>query len=449
MPLADAPPAYAHVWNAPSAANPIIAGYYADPALVTHAGKQFLYATLDPWGSETLGCWESADFKHWTFRELNWPTKTACTSPTSKGSNVWAPSVVKGPDGKFHLFISVGSEVWVGVAEHPLGPWRDANGGQPLIPATWNETYHMIDAEAFIDDDGRAYLYWGSGWNWKNGRCFVVELNRELNAFVGEPRDVTPENGHYFEGPFMVKRGGKYYLTYSDGRTNRDTYCVYYAVGDSPLGPFRETKNEPILKTDRARNVVSPGHHAVFTHEGQPYILYHRHRLPFETDTAYRQLCVDPLQFDESGEIETITPTHRGPAFIQRTRPTIKAVAATASSSVGDFFGASAVLDDNHATRWAAEPSARGAWLRLDLGAVKKISRQEISFEYAWKPYTFTVEASIDGDTWTRVLEHPATTAVQSPFVVNSRLDARYLRVTFPESTAGADISIFGWEIFP
>ena len=26
--------------------------------------------------------------------------------------------------------------------------------------------YHVIDAEAFIDDDGKAYLYWGSGWGW-------------------------------------------------------------------------------------------------------------------------------------------------------------------------------------------------------------------------------------------------------------------------------------------
>jgi GH43 family beta-xylosidase len=62
-------------WDAPNAANPILPGYFADPSLVLHDGKFYLYATIDPWGGRTLGCWESSDFKNWTFRELNWPTK--------------------------------------------------------------------------------------------------------------------------------------------------------------------------------------------------------------------------------------------------------------------------------------------------------------------------------------------------------------------------------------
>jgi hypothetical protein len=27
---------------------------------------------------------------------------------------------------------------------------------------------------------------------------------------------------------------------YSDGKTVADTYCVHYAVGDTPFGPFKE-----------------------------------------------------------------------------------------------------------------------------------------------------------------------------------------------------------------
>lgn len=443
------PPPPALVWNAPDAGNPIIAGYYADPSLVQHDGKYFLYATLDPWGGDTLGCWESGDFKTWIYRELNWPTKLACTSPTSKTAKVWAPSVVKGPDGKFHLFISVGSEVWVGVADHPLGPWRDANGGKPLIPTTWNTTYHMIDAEAFLDDDGRAYLYWGSGWNWKNGRCFVVELNREMNAFVGEPRDVTPENGHYFEGPFMVKHGGRYYLTYSDGRTPRDNYCVYYAVGDSPLGPFRETKPTPILVTDHARHIVSPGHHAVFTREGKPYILYHRHRVPFVNDTAYRQLCVDPLVFTPNGEITDVVPTHRGPDFVQRPASLAAGASATASAFVNDMFAPAAAVDRNYATRWSVAPGADHPWLQLDLGREIKITQQSLRFEYAWQRYHFTVEASIDGATWRQVADFRTTGATGSPVIIATAtpVTARYLRLVFAAPAPAEGISLFEWEV--
>ena len=109
-PSGDFPPGHA-----PHSANPILPGYYADPAIVEQGGKAYIYATLDPWGDKTLGCWESSDFKNWTYRTLNWPTKEACTSPKSNRAAVWAPSVVKGLDGKYHMVVSVGGEVWAGV----------------------------------------------------------------------------------------------------------------------------------------------------------------------------------------------------------------------------------------------------------------------------------------------------------------------------------------------
>jgi len=74
--------------QAPASANPIIPGYYADPSIVSYEGKHYIYATIDPWGGKTLGCWESTDFKNWTSRELNWPTKAACTSRTSGSADV-------------------------------------------------------------------------------------------------------------------------------------------------------------------------------------------------------------------------------------------------------------------------------------------------------------------------------------------------------------------------
>lgn len=47
---------------------------------------------------------------------------------------VRAPSVVRAADGRFRMYISVGSEVWAGVAYHPLGPRRALCGGRPPIP---------------------------------------------------------------------------------------------------------------------------------------------------------------------------------------------------------------------------------------------------------------------------------------------------------------------------
>ena len=60
---------------APSYSNPIIPGYYADPCIIQDEGKIYIYATIDPWGSNCLACWESEDWKNWHFKNLNWPTK--------------------------------------------------------------------------------------------------------------------------------------------------------------------------------------------------------------------------------------------------------------------------------------------------------------------------------------------------------------------------------------
>ncbi|MCX7006325.1 MAG: family 43 glycosylhydrolase [Kiritimatiellaeota bacterium] len=431
----------------PHAGNPIVPGYYADPSLVQFGGTNYLYATLDPWGDRTLGCWESADFKSWTYRILNWPTKEVCKSPTSGGSAVWAPSVVRAKDGKFFMYVSVHNEVWVGTAEHPLGPWRDAHGGKPLVPANFKPGFHMIDGEGFVDDDGTGWLYWGSGHGWKNGKCWAVRLQPDMVTFDGEVRDVTPP--HYFEGPFMVKRGGRYFLMNSTGITIKDTYQVRYAVGDNPLGPFTEPADSAILVTDKARNIVSPGHHAVFSKDGRDYILYHRHSIPFDEKFVARQLCVDELQFTADGRIEKVVPTHDGPPLVRDrlTGRDVLPATATASSAAAPHFAAPCVLDDNYATRWSPAADAKGAWLQLDLGAPQKFSRQEIRFEYAWKPYRFTLQISDDGQQWQTLAEQTAKSLTGSPIILDQAATARYLRLQFPADEPEKNISVFEWQV--
>ena len=286
--------------------NPILDGYFADPSIVLYEGKYYIYATIDPWGGEELAVFETKDFVNFERRHINWPTKEACTSPTSGRDKVWAPSVVQGTDGLFHMYVSVGNEIWAGVAAHPLGPWRNAkDDGSPLIPRNMIPGYHMIDAECFIDDDGQAYLYWGSGLGWVNGKCFMASLAANMTDFLEGPVDVTPAN--YFEGPVMMKKDGVYYLMYSNGKAIDHTYNVRYATGKSPWGPFEEGVNSPILKTSSDSTTYGPGHHCVFSRGGQDYILYHR-IFPQKEDYVLRQLCLDSLNFDGNGNIKKVEP---------------------------------------------------------------------------------------------------------------------------------------------
>ena len=80
-------------------------------------------------------------------------------------------------------------------AENPEGPWT------PLHCVKAVEKWE--DPCPLWDDDGQAYLYWGSGLNWVNGKCFMVSLADNMVDFLEGPVDVTPSN--YFEGPVMMK----------------------------------------------------------------------------------------------------------------------------------------------------------------------------------------------------------------------------------------------------
>jgi len=339
------------------------------------------------------------------------------------------------------MAVSVGNEVWAGVADHPLGPWRNALGdGVPMIPRNFRPGFHMIDAELFVDDDGAAYVYWGSGLNWTNGRCFVAKLKDDFATLDGEVHDVTPTN--YFEAPFILKRNGRYYLMYSNGKTTTDTYRVHYAIGATPFGPFVEGRNSPILATDQPSDVISPGHHAVFERDGQHYILYHRHSVPFDPKFVGRQVCVDRLDFDDDGSMKKVVPTHDGPAFVRRERPTISPATARASSQLDANVGPERAIDDNFATRWAAAKGDATAWLQVDFGGPREVKRLLIAPEYAWKPSRFKVLAGDDGQTWQTVSDLSKTDATGSPIVVEANRSARYFRLEFD----GSGASIVDWR---
>jgi len=415
-------------WNAPGARNPLLPGYFADPSIVHDHGRWYIYATIDPWGDARLGLWTSTDFRNWTFSTPAWPTKAAATSPTSGDSMVWAPSVVRAANGRWYMYVSVGSEIWVGSAPSPAGPWADANGGKPLIPGNFRPGYHMIDAEAFVDDDGRAYLVWGSGLNWVNGRCFVARLSAAMTAIGGAVKDCTP--AHYFEAPFLVKSGGKYLLTYSWGNTTKDTYQIRYAVGSSPMGPFTEAPDSPILETHADQQIISPGHHAIFRDHGRAFILYHRQSLPWSPagDTVLRQVAVDPLTIT-GDRIARVTPTHTGadvPGAARR-RDAGLAWHASASSAADAAHSPDRAADDTYATAWAPRADDPAPWLQADLGRERPLRQSRLRPIFPARPVRLTLESSRDGRHWDVIVTNVEQSG--SPIILRHAVSARYMRL--------------------
>lgn len=425
--------------------NPIIPGYFADPSLVQHDGKFYLYVTAEPWGGDFLACWESSDFQNWTFHKLNWPTKDACTSLLSNENMVWAPSVIK-KDDNFYMYVSVGSEIWCGVADNPLGPWENMLEDKPMIPYDTTKYYHVIDAEVFIDEDGKTYLYWGSGWEWINGHCFAAELNDDMSSFKSNPVEVTPS--HYFEAPLMIKCNNKYYLTYSEGKTIEDTYEVRYAVGESPYGPFSEAENSPILKTDKNLDVYGPGHHTTFSFQGKNYMLYHRHRLPFQAGTAYRQICITEYEIDTiNQQIKNIIPAKAQlfPNLKNAKDTNMSAKSIKSSSKFADYTAIENLSDNNYGTRWQAADDDSDIWIEAEFKPNTYIQSIGIRFEYPWKTYYPKIEVSSDGQNWEEHLNYQEKGVTGSPVEIPVNKNVSFIKINF-KSNDDTKVSI--WELY-
>lgn len=295
--------------------NPVLPGWRADPELhlfeIPKVGPRYIiYPTFSaPYEEQTFfEAWSSPDLIHWQnegrildFADVPWSTNRAA----------WAPTMLQHGDRWFFYF-SAGDGAGLGVAtsESPLGPFRDALG-KPLV-AEYHHGAQPIDAHAFADDDGRAYLYWG-GWR----HCVVAELGDDRISLKGEVREITPE--HYVEGPFMFKRkanpGGEYVLMWSEGGWGDDTYAVAYGRADSPLGPFPH--GGVVLKGDPPGPDCigkSAGHHSVLKLPGEDerYVVAYHRRPPDETSAHHRATCLDRLEFNPDGTLRPVTITREG-----------------------------------------------------------------------------------------------------------------------------------------
>lgn len=288
--------------------NPVLPGWHADPELHLFAGRYWIYPTVsDEYHKQTyFEAWTSSDLTNWRctgrildFADIAWSTNRAA----------WAPSCIE-RDGRYFFYYSAGDGAGLGVAvaEKPDGPFRDALGKPFIAESPFGA--QPIDANAFIDDDGQAYLYFGG-----LARAIVVKLARDMISLDGDFQEITPEN--YVEGPFLFKRPNarhenEYYLMWSEGGWGDSSYGVAYGRAVSPLGPF--PRIAAVLASD-PRIGNGAGHNSVLRlpETDQWIIAYHR-RPPEETHGNHRVVCLDRMSFDENDNIEPIILTVEGVA---------------------------------------------------------------------------------------------------------------------------------------
>ena len=291
--------------------NPVFEGWYADPEAAIFGDNYWIYPTYSaPYEKQVfMDAFSSPDLVTWTKHERIIDT----TAVKWAKKAMWAPAIVK-KEGSYFLFFAANDiqnnkekgGIGIGVAGKPEGPFRDYLG-KPLLDKFYNGA-QPIDQFVFRDDDGQFYMYYG-GWR----HCNMVKLSSDLLSTVPFPdgtmfKEITPEN--YVEGPFMIKRNGKYYFMWSEGGWTGPNYSVAYAMSDSPFGPFKRIGK--ILQQDP--NVATgAGHHSVINipKTDEWIIVYHRRPLG-ETNGNHRETCMDKLIFNADGTIQPVKVTFEG-----------------------------------------------------------------------------------------------------------------------------------------
>lgn len=84
--------------------------------------------------------------------------------------DAWASQVIE-REGKFYWYVAVehktvpGKAIGVAVADHPMGPFKDALGKALVTNDMTKDTrisWDDIDPTVWIEDNGQAYLFWGN-----------------------------------------------------------------------------------------------------------------------------------------------------------------------------------------------------------------------------------------------------------------------------------------------
>ena len=294
------------------AGNPVIPGWMADPEGIIFGNRFWIYPTYSAPYEQQLyfDAFSSPDLVKWTVHPRVLETKNI----TWANRALWAPSIIE-KGGKYYIFFSANdiqsdSEtggIGVAVADQPEGPFSDLIGA-PLVGKYYNGA-QPIDAFVFRDEDGSHYLFYGG-----HSHCNVAKLKDDFTGFEMMPgsgnlfNEITPTD--YVEGPFVFRRGGKYYFMWSEGGWTGPNYRVAYAISDSLLGPW--TRIATVLQQDSAV-ATGAGHHSVIHHptSDKYYMVYHRRPLG-ETDGNHRVTCIDEMKFDAEGKIIPMVITFDG-----------------------------------------------------------------------------------------------------------------------------------------
>jgi hypothetical protein len=380
----------------------------ADPAVVGFRGDYYMFVTrsLGYWYSKDLTQWRFITPERWYFQGEN--------APAAHNYRDELLYVTGDPSGTMSLLYT---------DDPQKGDWQ-------AVPALLRG---LQDPDFFIDDDGRAFMFWGSsnrlpirGEELDPQHRFLpkapaVELfNRDEAKHgwerFGENHD-DPKLSGFIEGAWLTKHDGTYYMQYAAPGTEWDTYGDGVYTAKSPLGPYTYAANNPISYKPGGF-INGAGHGSTVVGPGGQY--WHFSTMAIAVNYKYeRRIGMFPTFFDTDGVMYADSSFGDYPHYAP-SKPEKKGAFTgwmllsykkhvTASSHLEDFVP-DRVTDEQVKTFWVAQDNGPGQWLEIDLETVGTIRAFQINYhDYKSDLYgrpkglyeQYIVESSLDRKKWT------------------------------------------------
>lgn len=429
----------------------------ADPAVVEFRGEYYMFVT------RSLGYWHSTDLQNWDFITPEKWYFQGSNAPAARNYKDSVLYVTGDPSGQMSLLYT----------DNPKkGDWK-------AIPSILND---LQDPDLFLDDDGKAYMFWGSsnvfpirGYELNPKHRFIPSTEtKELFKLdpakhgwerFGENHSDTILGG-YMEGPWLTKHNGKYYMQYAAPGTEFNVYGDGVYIADNPLGPYSYQTHNPIsYKPGGYMN--GAGHGSTVVGPGGHY--WHFATMDYSVNINWeRRLCMFPTFFDKDGIMYTDTyfgdypryaPSvpnkrgqYRGWMLLSYNKP------VEVSSSQGNFKKES-LTDEIAKTSWVAASNDDKQWVVIDLQQSANMNAIQINYaDYKSDLYgrpedlkhRYTVEGSLDGNKWFTIIDKSKSlkdtpndyVELESPVLTRY---VRYNNIEVPTTNlAMSEIRIFG-----
>lgn len=384
----------------------------ADPAVVRFRNEYYMFVT------RSMGYWHSTDLTNWTFVT---PEKWYF-----EGSN--APAAHNYKDEVLYVTGNPSGSMSILYTDNPKrGDWK-------AVPAILN---NLQDPALFIDDDDRAYIFWGSSNKFPiRARTLQKDLrfrpSKEIYELFnldgekhgwerfGENHSDTELRG-YIEGPWLTKHNNKYYLQYAAPGTQFNVYADGVYIGDSPLGPYRYAPNNPFsYKPGGFANGAGHGS-TVIGPEGQ---YWHFGTVALSVNYRFeRRINMFPTFFDKDGLMYSITSFGDYPHFAPHIAGKKGKFAGwmllsykkpVRASSVLGTFGPEHIVDENMKTFWVAEKNDDRQWFEIDLVSPGRVHAIQVNYHdyksdiYGKVPglyHRYVIEGSLDRQKWTSLVD--------------------------------------------